>query len=134
YGFMPPFLVYHRVSPDGELVRSEEIPVAGPTMIHDFCITEHHVVFLDLPVVFDLELAIQGTMPYRWSDDYGARIGVLERGAPGSTIRWFDVEPCYVFHPLNAFDDGDRVVIDVARYPELWRQGPSTFQPATLPR
>jgi carotenoid cleavage dioxygenase len=27
---------------------------------------------------------------------------------------WIDVEPCYVYHPLNAYDDGDRVVIDLA--------------------
>ena len=32
---------------------------------------------------------------------------------------WHDIEPCYVFHPMNAYDeaDGDGVVVDVVRHP-----------------
>ena len=121
YSWAPPYLVYAVADRDGVLVHQEEIPVPGPTMVHDFNLTAGHVVFMDLPIVFDFDLAITGQFPYRWSDDYGARLGVLERRAPAESIRWFDIEPCYVFHPLNAWDDGDRVVIDAARYPELWR-------------
>ncbi|HXC52357.1 MAG TPA: carotenoid oxygenase family protein, partial [Candidatus Limnocylindrales bacterium] len=77
YGFLAPFLTYHCVSKDGELIRSVPIDVPGPTMIHDFAITEQHVLFMDLPVVFDFERAMRGSMPYRWDDDYGARVGVM---------------------------------------------------------
>jgi carotenoid cleavage dioxygenase len=80
YSFKPPFLTYHRADSAGRLVQSEVIDVPGPTMIHDFAITDRHVVFMDLPIVFDLELAMAGTMPYRWSDDYGARVGIVPRG------------------------------------------------------
>ena len=38
-------------------------------------------------------------------------------------MRWFDVDPCYVFHPLNAYDDGDDVVIDVVRWDGMFRKG-----------
>ena len=118
YGFTPPYLTYHRLSADGELVESREIDVPGGTMMHDFAITENHVVWLDLPVVFDLELVGKGTMPYRWSDEYGARIGVMPRGPEGAgRVRWFDVDPCYVFHVGNAHEDASgRVVLDAARY------------------
>ncbi len=141
YGFFEPYLTYHRVSADGQLVQSEVIDVPGPTMIHDFAITDRHVVFMDLPIVFDLELAMQGTMPYRWDDDYGARIGIMPRSTDEATagaadVRWFEVEPCYVFHPMNAFvDDQDRVVVDTARYRQLWRGSSSDFKDhATLHR
>lgn len=132
YGFFAPYLTYHRVSAEGELVQSEVIDVPGPTMIHDFSITEHHVLFMDLPVVFDLDLAMKGGMPYRWDDDYGARIGVMPRGGAGSETRWFDVDPCYVFHPMNSFErasanGGTEVVFDTARYPELWRANSAKF-------
>ena len=117
YGVFPPLLTYHRADAAGNLVQSEEITVPGPTMIHDFAITEHSVVFLDLPVVCDPSLLMAKTMPYRWSDDYGARrimpapggLGCpRQAGAPGcgnsgnADVRWFDIEPCYVFHVLNA--------------------------------
>ncbi|MFP8874433.1 MAG: carotenoid oxygenase family protein, partial [Myxococcota bacterium] len=58
YGQLPPYLVYHRVDADGKLVQSEEITVPGPTMMHDFMITRNHSLFMDLPVVFDIEAAM----------------------------------------------------------------------------
>ncbi len=135
YHFFEPYLVYHHTDAAGRLLGSEEIPVPGPTMIHDFNLTERHVVFMDLPVVFDLEWALAGDrFPYHWSDQYGARLGVMPRGGRGSEIRWFEIEPCYVFHPLNSYDDGDRIVIDVARYPVLWDGSPNTFESAQLHR
>lgn len=121
YGQLPPYLTYHRISAAGELLQSEEIEVGGPTMIHDFAITERHAIFMDLPVVFDLQLALAGTMPFHWSDSYPARVGVMPRAGRGSEVRWFEVEPCYVFHGLNAYDAGDTVLFDVCRIDELWR-------------
>jgi len=75
------------------------------------------------------------TMPYRWSDDYGARIGIMPRGGSNADVRWFDVEPCYVFHVLNATErQPGHVEIDVARYPSLWRDSQDAFEPTTLHR
>ncbi len=41
-------------------------------------------------------------LPYTWDPTYPARVGVLPREGSANQIRWFDVEPCYVFHALNA--------------------------------
>ena len=138
YGFVPPYLTYHVLDAAGRLVRSEEITVAGPTMIHDFAITDRHVIFMDLPVCFDLERAMRGSMPYRWDDNYGARIGVMPRDRHNGNardVRWFEVAPCYVFHPMNAYEDaGGNVVIDVVRYETLWRDTVDRFDAARLHR
>lgn len=135
--FGPPWLRYHVVNADGELVRSEDIDIRGPSMVHDFGITERNVVFLDLPVVFDFDLLGQRPFPAEWKPEYGARVGVMPRDGGNDDVRWFDVELCYVFHPLNAYDDGDdRVVIDVARHPKMFATdiyGPAE-QPPTLDR
>ena len=136
YGFFPPFLTYHVLDTRGRLARSLEIPVKGATMVHDFAITERHVIFMDLPVVFDLEIALADTgFPYHWSDDYGARLGVMPRDGGVADLRWYEIEPCYVFHPWNAFEDADgRIVLDVARYPELWRETANKFDTAVAHR
>src|SRR5205823_3691682 len=135
YSFFPPYLTYHRATAQGELVQSEDIDVPGPTMIHDFNVTTKHVVWMDLPIVFDLELATQGRFPYVWSDDYGARLGVMPRTGGSADVRWFDIEPCYVFHPANAHEDESGVItVDVARYPELWRGAPEGFDRTAAPR
>jgi carotenoid cleavage dioxygenase len=132
YSWRPPFLTYHRVDASGKLVQSEEITVPGPTMHHDWNVTRNHVVFMDLPVCFDLELAMKGTMPYRWKPEYGARLGVMPRTGRDADVVWYEIEPCYVFHPLNAFEDGDRIVLDVSRYPHMWRTDSDDFATATL--
>lgn len=132
YGVLEPYLRYLRVSADGRLVQTEEITVGGPTMMHDFNVTRNRVVFMDLPAVFDLERALLGEMPIGWDDDYPARLGVMPRTGTDADVRWFDIDPCYVFHPMNAYEDGDRVVIDVARMSHVWRDSMMDFPPAEL--
>ncbi|MGV0790513.1 carotenoid oxygenase family protein [Mycolicibacterium sp. XJ1819] len=118
-----PHVTYHRADANGELTVNRPLDVPALTMMHDFAVTADHVVFLDLPIVFDLDIAIKGDgdMPYRWDDDYGARLGVLRRDDPFGEVRWFDIDPCYVFHVVNAYDSADSIVLQAVRYSELWR-------------
>jgi len=130
---VPGSLTYHRIDAAGALIEDRRIPVKGVTMMHDFALTDRHAIFMDLPVIFDLKLALMKQMPFRWSDKYGARLGVVSRDDARTRVRWFDVEPCFVFHVLNAFEDEQRIVIDVVRYRELWRDK-QDFGPRTLHR
>jgi carotenoid cleavage dioxygenase len=120
-----PHVTYHRADANGELIINRPLEVKALTMMHDFALTAEHVVFMDLPIVFNLDIALQGNsdLPYRWDDDYGARLGVLRRDDPFGAVRWFEIDPCYVFHVANAYDSADRtaIVLQAVRYPELWR-------------
>ncbi|MFX0574577.1 carotenoid oxygenase family protein [Nocardia nepalensis] len=62
-------------------------------------------------------------LPYRWAPERRARVGVLPREGTAADIRWFEVQPCYVFHPLNAYDDGRRIVLDVVRHASVFNSG-----------
>lgn len=134
YTFFAPFLTYHVLDAAGALVHSAEIDLPGPVMMHDFALTEKHVIFMDLPVVFSLERALAGKFPYEWSDDKPARLGVLPRFGSNADIRWYDIASCYVFHPSNAYERDGKIVLDVARYPELWRGTADKFTSAALHR
>ena len=130
YGFTAPFLTYHIADAGGTVLQSMEVPVRASTMIHDFAITDRDAIFWELPVLFDLDAAVKwvqdpdsGAFPYRWSPDYGARIGVMPLGGPASAIEWFEIDPCYVFHGVNAYRDGDRVVLDVCRLTSMFEPG-----------
>ncbi|MET0900957.1 MAG: carotenoid oxygenase family protein [Mycobacterium sp.] len=120
-----PHVTYHRVDASGELVINRPVEVPALTMMHDFALTAGHVIFMDLPIVFNLDVALEGKgdMPYRWDDNYGARLGVLRRDDPFGEIRWFDIDPCYVFHVANSYDHANTIVLQAIRYPELWRDG-----------
>lgn len=115
YGVMPPFLIYHRVSADGELVQSEIIDVKAATMVHDFVITENYVVFLDLPMLWDMKKFYEPGIPVTYDEDYGARLGVMPRQGSSKDVRWFDIDPCYIYHTMNAYEFGGEIVFNAPR-------------------
>lgn len=115
YGMAAPFMTYHRISADGELLQVEPITVKGATMVHDFNITENFVIFMDLPAVWNFEGLEDNGLPIVWDEEYGARLGVMPRNGTDADVVWYDIDPCYVFHPINAYEDGKTIVIDVCR-------------------
>ncbi len=121
YWFLDPYLTYSVADATGAVITSEVIQVAKATMIHSFAITEKDAVFWELPVVFDLDAAMAGALnPYAWDPSYGARIGVMPLGGAADSIRWVEIDACYVFHEVNAYRDGDVVVVDVCRHPSMF--------------
>ncbi|MFZ3267737.1 MAG: carotenoid oxygenase family protein [Mycobacterium sp.] len=131
---LEPHVVYHRADADGRLTVNRPIDVPALTLMHDFALTADYVVFMDLPLLFNLSDALtqpsERDLPYRWDDRHRARLGVLRRDDPYGPVRWFDIDPCFVFHIANAYDmklaGGNSIVLDVVRYPEMWR-GSSDF-------
>ena len=119
YSPMPPYLQYHVADRRGVLVRSEVIDVAWPSMMHDFAITRDHVIFLLCPLVFSFENVADRGGVFSWEPERGTRLGVMPRSGGNEAVRWFDTDPCYVFHPMNAYTDGEEIVLDVARYGRL---------------
>lgn len=130
---------YLVVGVDGRVRKVEAIDVSDGPMIHDMSLSERFAVVYDMPVTFDMEMAASGRgLPYSWKDDRAARLGVLPREGTGADVRWFDVDPCYVFHPLNAYDvpgaDGGEgtLVLDVVRHERTFavdRNGPADAPP-----
>lgn len=114
YGPFPPYLTYYVTSAAGRIVRQQVVDGAGPSLMHDFGLTEHHVVWLDMSVVFDP--AEHSGIPYRWNDRYAPRIGVMPRTGP-AVVTWYDVEPGALLHVSNAYEDeAGRIVLHGPRY------------------
>jgi carotenoid cleavage dioxygenase len=128
-----PYVQYLIVDVAGRIRRCEPVAVQGTPMMHSLSLTDRHALLYDLPVAFDPALAAVGSRyPYAWDRDRPARLGVLPREGAGSAIRWFDVDPCYVFHPLNAYEIGDRIIADVIRHDRVFdrdRLRPSESRP-----
>lgn len=114
------------VGTDGRVRRTTNVPVPGKIMLHDCAITEKYVVILDLPVTFDVKVALEsGGFPYLWNREYAPRVGLLPREGSAEDVRWMDAPSCYVFHPLNAWDLPDgQVVMDVVRHPRMFDRDP----------
>lgn len=100
----------------GRVVRRDDFQAPYSAMVHDFLVTENYVLFPILPLTGSLERAMKGLPAYAWEPEKGGYVGVMRRDADVSTIRWFNVEACYVFHPMNAWEEDGRIVADVFRY------------------
>ncbi len=125
---------YVVVGKDGRVRRSLDIHLPHKPMIHDCAITENHFLVLDLPCVFDGQALLDGiALPYRWHPELPSRVGVLPREGSARDLVWCEVDPCYVFHPMNAYEEADgRIVLDVVRHPKMFatdKLGPSEGPP-----
>ena len=113
-----PYLTYYRVNPAGKLVQIEPIELPRAVMMHDWNVTENYVVFMDLPIISDMNLAVETGSPFGFKPEFGARLGVMPREGSNSDVRWFDIDPCYVFHPLNSYEEGNKIILHVCRQQE----------------
>ncbi len=126
YEATDPATVRHVVlSPTGRVVREEPVKVAHGPSIHDCGVTARYAVILDLPVTFSMKAMIGGHgFPYRWNPDHQARVGLLPRDGKGEDTIWCAVDPAYVFHVANSYDDTDgNVVLDVVAYSTMFADG-----------
>ncbi len=121
------------VDASGKVRREEPIKVKHGPMIHDCMITKNYVIILDLPVTFSMKLLLAGqSFSYYWNPEHKAQIGLLPREGKNADVIWCDVEPCAVFHPANAYETSDGMVImDVCAHDSMFatsRIGPDSTQ------
>ena len=111
-------LHYVVVGSDGRVSTTLDIPVADMPMVHDMSLTPTYAIVYDLPVTVSFDVMGKGySFPFAWNPDRAARVGLLPRSGTADDIIWCEVAPCYVFHPLNAYDAADgTVIVDVCRY------------------
>ncbi|KAF3886603.1 MULTISPECIES: carotenoid oxygenase family protein [Nostocales] len=137
YSFISPYLQYGVVSAEGELLRTVPIDIPQPVMMHDFAITQHYTIFMDLPMTFSGERMQKGKPWIMFEPDKPSRFGIVPRFGDNRNIRWFESPACYVFHTLNAYEDGDEVVLIACRMSSSTVLGSddSQFDPeADIPR
>lgn len=118
YGYSlaePPFLQYSLVSSDGELLWTIPIDLPQGVLMHDCAITQHYTIFLDLPLTFSVERLQRGEPALMFERDQPARFGIMPRHGDKNSIRWFEAPSCYIFHTLNAYEEGDEVVLIACR-------------------
>ena len=110
----------------GEVISERPIAVKGGPSIHECSITDDYVIVFDLPVTLSLPTLAQGyNFPYRWNEAHPARVGLLPRRGDADKIIWCEVDPCYVFHVANSFQNADgSVTVDCCAYESMFAHGP----------
>lgn len=107
---------YGTTDASGRVIRRQEFEAPFSAMVHDFMVTENYVLFPLSPLTGSIERAMKGLPAYAWEPEKGSRLGVMRRDADVSTLRWFDVDTCFVFHPMNAWEADGKICADVMQY------------------
>ena len=112
YSKNAPFMHYGEVDRHNQLVHYVPVPLPGPRLPHDMVFTENFAILNDFPLHWDEALLPQGKHKLIYRDDQPARFAVVpRRHAPQTGIRWFEASPTYVLHWLNAWEEGDDIVL-----------------------
>jgi len=112
-----PVLNLYRFDAGGALVYRRRVPLGIPASIHDFLLSERHVIFHVGPYLVDMSrLASGGTLmdALRWEPERGSRLLVVRR-EDGEVVASVPVGKRYVLHGINAFEafeDGGRLTVD----------------------
>ncbi|AQV16009.1 carotenoid oxygenase family protein [Acinetobacter pittii] len=130
YDALLPMQVYYQViDKTGQVTKRVTIPVKNGPMMHDCSMTKTKMLILDFPVTFSVERILGGAQfPYAWNDNHPARVGSLPKNGGADDVKWFDLDPCVIFHVCNSYDleNGD-VILDACVHSKTFTnsiQGP----------
>ncbi|MFN3214836.1 MAG: carotenoid oxygenase family protein [Henriciella sp.] len=108
----PPYYNYGVVGPDKKLKHFVPIELPGARMPHDMTFTENYAIHIDLPLFWEAELLKRGIHSVQFHDSLPTRFGIIPRMGSANEIKWFEAAPTYVLHWVNAYEEGDEVVVD----------------------
>jgi carotenoid cleavage dioxygenase len=111
YALQAPYMQYGVVGADRKLKHKIDVPLDGPSLPHDMAITEHYSILHDFPLRPDAEALAIGRYKVRFHADQPSRFGIVPRYGQASEIRWFTAKPCYMLHVVNAWEEGDEIVM-----------------------
>lgn len=97
----------------GKITWQAWIKVPYVSMLHDFAVTQKHIIFYVMPMALRVERVKQGEVHWAWDSSLPTYFGVMRRGGDGKDVRWFKGPERCATHIMSAFSDGERVYVDV---------------------
>ena len=101
----------------GRLTRLERFAAPYASMVHDFIVTQHHVLFPIMPLTASFARQQNGEPPYLWEPGHGTTVGVISRDKGIASLRWIRGDTGFVFHVMNAHEHCGAVIADLVEQP-----------------
>lgn len=112
YSKHAPYMHYGVVGADNKLKHYVPIPLPGPRLPHDMAFTKNYSILNDMPLFWNPELLERGLHAVQFYPDMPTRFAIIPRYGQPEDIKWFEAEPTYTLHWLNAYEEGDEVILD----------------------
>ena len=111
-----PYMSYGVIGDDGQPKHRVPIDLPGARLPHDMAITERYSILHDLPLFHDVDALRAGRHKIDFHAELPARFGIIPRYGAAESIRWFEAPPCWLYHTVNAWEEGEEVVMVACRY------------------
>ncbi len=112
YDTKPPYMTYGVLGADGGLKNFTEVDLPGARLPHDMAITENYSILHDLPLFWDPVLMQRDVHKVTFYPDIPSRFGIIPRYGSNADIKWFEASPTYIYHVINAWEEGDEVIME----------------------
>ncbi len=112
YSAHAPYMHYGVVDREHRLRTYIPVPLPGPRLPHDMAFSEHYSVLNSFPLYWDEELLKKNIHASRLHAGVPSRFAIVPRHGRTEDLRWFEAEPTYVLHFLNAYEQGSEVILD----------------------
>ena len=109
-------LFVYFVDRQGSVSREVRLKVPYVSMIHDFAVTQDHLIFPFACYTTSIERLRAGQLHWAWDRQLPSMIGVMRRDGDGSDIRWFKGPERCMMHVFNAFSEGNKVTLHAPFY------------------
>jgi len=86
------------------LVNAAVPGIKSAKMMHDFGVSFTHTIIMDLPLSLDPRNLARNLPAVSYDPSGRSRFGVFPRWNP-EAIRWFETNPCCIFHTANTWDE-----------------------------
>ena len=118
FGMNSHYKVYDMARP-GKAVAS--IPVSRPAYLHGFGMTKNYFLIAAGPLVVTPIKLLFWKRPYienhEWVPQQGGKIYVIDKRT-GKLKTCFETDPFFSFHHVNAWEEGQEIVMDMNEYPD----------------
>jgi beta,beta-carotene 9',10'-dioxygenase len=99
--------------------RMASLPVNLPAYMHSFGMSKNYLILTEFPLVVNPLALLLWLKPYienfAWKPERGTPFWVINRHT-GELVGRYDADPFFAFHHINAFEQGDELVVDLAAY------------------
>jgi len=107
---LPPYLTYGAISAAGEVTRSESVELTGPRLQHDVAFTDDWMILFDFSFTWDTDSMVSGRSQLKFQREQPTRFGLAPRRGASTMVRWFETDPCFMYHVVNAWQEGDDLI------------------------
>ncbi len=112
YSKKAPYMHYGVVGPDRQRKHFIPVELPGARLPHDMAFTKNYSILVDLPLFWRADLLQAGFHVPTFHEDLPTRFAIVPRYGSPNEIRWFEAAPTFVLHWMNAYEEGNEIVLD----------------------